>query len=723
MNPFNIRQPQDRRKVYNEYMANLQMQIDNLAKTEAAVSTLKTTGAPPIQPSDTRTVAEKLLDVDKQKKVLGQALLEITDGAEASKIMDTISDEDVLFLGIAWSDFSKMIKQKFAAGILAPIFKEVLQRYKRDYINGLSVQKGISSGHTTEELLLSMRDLMRLMPNADQLRELNYTIQNLPAGTVPPSMKSTALTAVSSLDSLLLTTQDIETLDKMNPIDRAAAEKALNDGFSSIATGAVIQSLTQKLQQSKGKEVPDILSTIIRDILITRDDKAQLEQAKAIAEQKKAAYETSIPELTTITAKKKKALTSQITRTSDLFGELPEELLPAAAVAAPKALTQQLQDDITFLDDLSTTDQDITGFTVPRLRAYLVQKSREGDVPITKAEINKLKKNSLVDFVIGLKAGQFLSAAAATPIGTPRASSPVSTGTVTLGTTVNIPSKSARKAAKKSVSIFSDIEWTPDFTETEFEDLSFGDKRNLLKDMDQKGIMLTELSKDQYDQFAQVMFTDDPQYEEILINIFNFVNKKIGGKGLSGKSKRITFGCGLVTKAMKPTLMVKPDNIDFEKGLKKEASYIPIGKYVINKHKLRDNMLLMRTVKGGQIAELPQMTISPHLGKMLNKIIQGHGFPSHSELTEMNDSDKDIMYKVFKMSKAEGIDSIPRPNKSKDEQEFNRFTILKGQIIAGNNSKELIKEFKTLLVKLIHSDKILRKDGHAILLDLAALGF
>jgi hypothetical protein len=117
------------------------------------------------------------------------------------------------------------------------------------------------------------------------------------------------------------------------------------------------------------------------------------------------------------------------------------------------------------------------------------------------------------------------------------------------------------------------------------------------------------------------------------------------------------------------------------------------------------------------------MSISPKLGKLLNKIIQGHGFPSHNELTELDDSDKDIMYKVFKMSKAEGIDSIPRPNKSKDEQEFNRFTILKGQIIAGNNSKELIKEFKTLLVKLIHADKILRKDGHAILLDLAALGY
>ena len=139
MNPYNIRHPQDRRKVYNEYLANLQMQIDNLAKTEKAVATLERTGAAPVQPMDTRTLSEKLLDIDRQKKVLSQALLEITDGAEASEIMRTISDEDVVFLGVAFGDFSKMIKQKFAAGIPAPLFNEVLKRYKRDYINSLSV--------------------------------------------------------------------------------------------------------------------------------------------------------------------------------------------------------------------------------------------------------------------------------------------------------------------------------------------------------------------------------------------------------------------------------------------------------------------------------------------------------------------------------------------------------------------------------------------------------
>ena len=679
MNPFNIRQPQDRRKIYNEYMANLQMQIDNLAKTETAVATLKTTGSPPVQPTDTRTVAEKLLDVDKQKQVLRQALLEITDGAEAGKIMNTISDEDVVFLGVAWGDFSKMIKQKFASGILAPLFKEVLQRYKRDYINGLSVQKGISSGHTTEELLLSMRELMRLMPNAEQLRELNFTIQNLPAGSVPPSMRSTALAAVSSLDSMLLTPGELAAIDAMNPIDKAAAEKAFNDGFSSITTGAVLQNLTQKLQQSSGKQVPDILSTIINDILITRDDQAQVAQAKAISASKKAVYETGIPE--TISALEKIPITS---KTKKISASDVESLL--------------------FIEDPTVDIDRIAKLKLPQLRGWLKIKVLEGTVPsATSAEISNIGKGELLQIIDAFKSGQFQQVQ-------PTAAVPVVA--------------KVRKAKKAPAStIFVTVDWDKDVTLDKFEKLDYADKRSMLDDMDQKGMLKKEMKASEYTDFKKLMSRNDPNEEQTLINVFDFINKKIGGSGLKDKSKKITFGCGLVTKIHKPTLMVKPDNIDFEKGLKKEPSYIPIGKYVVNKHKLRDNMLLMRTVKGGQIADLPQMSISPKLGKMLNIIVSGYGFPCHSDLTELDEMDKDILYKVFKMSKAEGIDAIPQPNKSKDEQEFNRFTILKGEIIAGNNSKELIKEFKTLLVKLIHADKILRKDGHAILLDLAALGF
>ena len=705
MNPFNIRQPQDRRKVYNEYLANLQMQIDNLAKTEAAVSALQTTGVPPVQPTDTRTLSEKLLDVDRQKKVLRQALLEITDGAEATKIMNTISDEDVVFLGVAFGDFSKMIKQKFSSGILAPLFNEVLQRYKRDYINSLSVQRGISTGHTTEELLLSIRELLRLAPTSAQLRDLVSTIGNIPQGAVPPRMRDAALQAAGDLSALIPSSNMVAAIDRLNPIDRAAAERALNDGLSSITTGAVLQDLTGRLQQASAAQAPDILTSIIKEIILTRDDKVQLEQAKAIAEQKQAEYRAKEQEVKAEVGKQKSAVISQIkrpTQVAQAFEELPPVELSAPAPA--KALSVELQQDINFIEDLATPLEDIAKLTVPRLKAFLVQKSREGGVPFTKAEINKLKKDELVLIVEAFKGGSFLAAAAAAPVQPPA-------------------SAKKTKKTKASTSIFVMKEFDPNMDTRTFEGQDYADKRSIIEDAVAKGVVEQYFNKQAENDLIAILNRNDPAEEASMVAFYRALREQLGftGEGMK-KGKRITFGCGLA-RALKPRMMVKPENIDLDKGIKKEPSYIPIGKYVVNKHKLRDNMLLMRTVKGGQIAELPQMSISPKLGKMLNNIINGRGFPSHNDLSELEDSDKDIMYKVFKMSKAEGIDAIPRPNKTKDEAEFNRFTILKGQILAGNNSKEMIKEFKTLLVKLIHNGKILRKEGHDILIDLAALGY
>ena len=721
MNPYNIRHPQDRRKVYNEYLANLQMQIDNLAKTEKAVATLERTGAAPVQPMDTRTLSEKLLDIDRQKKVLSQALLEITDGAEASEIMRTISDEDVVFLGVAFGDFSKMIKQKFAAGIPAPLFNEVLKRYKRDYINSLSVQKGISAGYTTEELLLSIRDLLRLAPSAAQLRDLVFTIGNIPQGVIPPRMREAALQVAGDLSSLIPSDSMVASIDKLNPIDRATTERLLNDGLSSITTGAVLQNDIGRLQQASAAEAPDILTGIINKIILERDEKQKLEQAKAIAEQKQVEYQVFLSEAKSAVGRKKGAVTAQIkrpTQVAQAFEELPPEEAGIEVSVAPEKL---LKLDIDFIDDLTTSLENIAKLTAPRLKAYLVQKSKEELIPLTKAEVNKLKKDELITVIDALKAGQFLGAPAAAAVKTPAKGS----------------AKKPKKT-KASTSVFLTKEFDATMDTKTFETLDYADKRSIIEDVISKGVVEQFFDKETERQLQAILnqVGGNKEEEELLeisvsnslVGFYRVLRSALGVKGegmkmqKEKKGKRITFGCGLA-RAMKPTMMVKPDNIDALVGIKKEPSYIPIGKYVVNKHKLRDNMLLMRTVKGGQIAELPQMSISPKLGKMLNNIINGRGFPSHDDLSGLDDSDKDIMYKVFKMSKAEGIEAIPRPNKTKDEAEFNRFTILKGQILAGNNSKEMIKEFKTLLVKLIHGGKILRKEGHDLLIDLAALGF
>jgi hypothetical protein len=828
MNPNNIRHPNDRRKVYNDYVATLQMQIDNLAKTEKAMSALKITGSPPVQPPDTRTLNEKLSDVETQKRVLRQALLDITDGAEASKIMNDISDEDIVFLGVAWNDFSNMIKQKFSSGILAPLFNEVLQRYKRDYINTISVQKGITIGNTTEELLLSMRDLLRLMPNAAQLRDLRFTISNVPAGAVPERMRATALLAADELETLIPSERDLQALAQMNPIDRLAAERAFNDAYSSVVSGRQVQDFTAELQQATPKEAPDVLTKIINKAVVDRDDLFRKQQGDAIIAQQKAELEIAEPALRSEVARQKAAFLAPLsayqkerqrqeaekeaieadisearfpdvefgigrkgdvrkpkqprkpktqkvseaerairqeaqqfamieaeeiaakealaaaqpkarkvtkaekgvkdwaeklkTKREQMEKQEPEEVAPekamvaqplgfrfapeeSAPVSSVSPLTAQQRYDASVIEDPQTPDTTLVKFSLAALRGWINNKIKEGRIPPTKY-ISTMPKPELLVIVSNWKLQKY-------PVSPPPKARKSSVKSSAKAST-------AQKAIVREPTPFVQVEYSPSITVKKFDEFSYPEKFSILESMESQGLPEAILTQSKYRDYRHIMDRRDDADANVLTVIFKELREGLGmgGKGLP-KGKRITFGAGLA----KPRMMVKPDNIDLDLGIKKEASYIPIGKYVVNKQKLRDNVLLMRTVKGGQIAELPQMSISPKLGKMLNNIINGRGFPNHDDLANLDDSDKDIMYKVFKMSKAEGIEAIPRPNKTKDEAEFNRFTILKGQILAGNNSKEMIKEFKTLLIKLIHGGKILRKDGHDILLDLAALGF
>jgi hypothetical protein len=95
--------------------------------------------------------------------------------------------------------------------------------------------------------------------------------------------------------------------------------------------------------------------------------------------------------------------------------------------------------------------------------------------------------------------------------------------------------------------------------------------------------------------------------------------------------------------------------------------------------------------------------------------------PTYNEMKSLTEEDQNTLYKVFKLSQVDKADFLPSPDKSKEEEDLNRFQILKGEIQSGNNNKDLIKEFKVMLLKFISKGKIPRSQGMDIICDLIAL--
>lgn len=180
------------------------------------------------------------------------------------------------------------------------------------------------------------------------------------------------------------------------------------------------------------------------------------------------------------------------------------------------------------------------------------------------------------------------------------------------------------------------------------------------------------------------------------------------------------YGLKLPQKPQK----VKSIQLDMSKGLAYEASptYIPFGKYAINPSKLSSGVFEMKTLKGGKVNKYPVRKLSPSLTKVMNRIVSGRGIDDY-DFNEMDLEDQNFLYDLTNDAKINDRIHLPTPKRSKDGEEENRFEILKGQIISGNDNKELIKDFKKMLVKFSDDGRIKKAEAREILMDLAAMGY
>jgi len=212
-------------------------------------------------------------------------------------------------------------------------------------------------------------------------------------------------------------------------------------------------------------------------------------------------------------------------------------------------------------------------------------------------------------------------------------------------------------------------------------------------------------------QFTGDSTIDDEAYQQY-INAYDSANP-------TGKGMRRIVGCGI----NRPKLKVSPENIDYSKSIEPVKSYIPFGRYVLNRHKLNDNILMIKHMKGGAISAIPTSHISSGLSKALKHFVDTQLPPQFDMISDLSKEDKELLHRVAKQAHLLDKINIPTPNLTEEEQENHRFDILKGEINAGNDSKDVIKEFKLLLLKFIHKNKLPRRQAQEILVDLIALGY
>jgi len=206
------------------------------------------------------------------------------------------------------------------------------------------------------------------------------------------------------------------------------------------------------------------------------------------------------------------------------------------------------------------------------------------------------------------------------------------------------------------------------------------------------------------------------------INSINDIVVNIGGDEITGPSDNEIEGFGFKKKRRgrpKGTGFKQniESHIDTQKGIQPDFRFSKFGKYLIRNDHLMDNKVSIRTGKGMNIMGLPSTATGPRVINIIKKIIGG-ALPSFDEMSKLTDDEKAYLHKISKKSNILEKVNIPTPSKDKEEKEFNEFEILRGEIMAGNDNKDMVRKFKGFLLKFSKTGQLPKQQVNEILQDM-----
>lgn len=144
--------------------------------------------------------------------------------------------------------------------------------------------------------------------------------------------------------------------------------------------------------------------------------------------------------------------------------------------------------------------------------------------------------------------------------------------------------------------------------------------------------------------------------------------------------------------------------------------YKDFGICEINPDRLNEDIITIRKKVGKRsLIGVPSKKVSNKLKNIITTI-SGGGIPKHNDIASLDDDEKEYLNKLVTSSKIDRLD-IPAPSKDNREKLQHEFEVMKGQILAGNDNKDLVKNFK-LLIRKLSKLKLLPKNDVEDLIDL-----
>ena len=681
MNPNMVKTPTDSGLYRREYLRNLQLQAENDKKNLDANLIYKKTGQTPSQPTDYRTTTEKAADTDGMRRDIRffLSVSGICDSTNANNTVLTLTPEELRFT----TQYKLFIESDFKArGVPAELFVNYLRRIKAKSEKAFGVQQQIQQVNKPEP---SNSDIFDSCLSIEEIDKISNDM-----GVIMEWIGGDRMT----YDDRILFGEiagNLEELKNLIP----SAEELSNISFLPPPRVANIQTLLSQLVENlPTKQLANNALESIKKRVDANDLDGTIRQLEALNELIKFDHEKF---------NIKRSLIDELERTM-----------------------REIQAENQVVEDEEQLEQG-GGSSSSEEEEEEKEPAGGGGRESLKSEIRRKREKS----VEGLRS-----------ISQPKSPKPrtrertnseeeemkekIPRARQVSGQPIQAEAKSARSSAGvHEVGSFSAL----------IHDLTEGTSTDRLRELralhdtggelrlDGRVISVDDISvykerpegkTRQSNLYKKPKFWKERTNVEELYNIIKAREakeeaKEGQGHGLGGRLRGRGLGRSHSVKKMEGEY-VKP------------KPYKQLGKYLINSHKLNDGIVMIRHVSGNALPHLPTHKVGNNVAHILKQVVGG-GLPCADTICGLGLEEKRQLHNIQKHTRIDLPVAISHPDLSESKKTHNRFEILKGELSAGNNSPILLKEFKVLLMRLMDSGDLPRRQAHSIMTDLTAMGY
>ena len=150
------------------------------------------------------------------------------------------------------------------------------------------------------------------------------------------------------------------------------------------------------------------------------------------------------------------------------------------------------------------------------------------------------------------------------------------------------------------------------------------------------------------------------------------------------------------------------------------SEFIPFGKYLLSLKQLQKNKFMLRTKSKNPVLSFKTITLTKKTKAIVQKLLQDIDI-SFEEIDNLNEDEKNDIDTIVSFTNINNRLKIPNTKRSKLEKDLHKFNVLRGSIIAGNDSALLLKDFRRLLLHLTNENYISKKECNEVLMEMLKL--